>query len=448
VASALAATHPLNRFSAGQVSPLLDARTDSEFYKSGLRQLENMVPRVVGDVSKRPGTVFVDDFLVGTEFIVPGGSTYYQASFVSGDSSNPLAVEDAVTSAGSGSTNDFSDANSIAVFNYETANLGYDSKLLNDMSNFGPVTQDADSKQGSWSGVGTGASYYLARSDVNLTAGFPLKSSGGSMVYTICTWVKFSELPGSGGWQAIMSKYDNRIRERGVLLTVHDSGLFTFGLGYNNSDNIDFGGTYVLNPGTQPAVAINTWYHIALTVDSNSNIARIIGYFSDVDTTYDSGNIAILNPHTPGTERWEIMGASQVTSSYNMRGRVDETVFFDKVLTPAEIADVRTGNYGAAAATAVVKDITYLTSTTGVITWELDGGSAQFRADQVISNGVDSVTISGAITERDSTYSYAPILRALPFVFSQDDAYILVFEPNNIAFCRTVGGISGSIQAP
>lgn len=56
VASGLALTPPINNFNAGQVSPLLDARTDSPMYSGGSRTQENMISRVVGDISKRPGT--------------------------------------------------------------------------------------------------------------------------------------------------------------------------------------------------------------------------------------------------------------------------------------------------------------------------------------------------------------------------------------------------------
>jgi hypothetical protein len=49
-----------NNFTGGQYSPLMEARTDFEKYKTGLRQLENMIPRPQGDVSKRPGTKYID----------------------------------------------------------------------------------------------------------------------------------------------------------------------------------------------------------------------------------------------------------------------------------------------------------------------------------------------------------------------------------------------------
>jgi hypothetical protein len=48
-----------NNFTGGKYSPLMEARTDFEKYKTGLRQLENMIPRPQGDVSKRPGTKFI-----------------------------------------------------------------------------------------------------------------------------------------------------------------------------------------------------------------------------------------------------------------------------------------------------------------------------------------------------------------------------------------------------
>jgi hypothetical protein len=65
VASALAQqslTPPINNFNVGQVSPLMDARTDSPAYTGGSRTQQNMIPRAVGDISKRPGTVLAGSF--------------------------------------------------------------------------------------------------------------------------------------------------------------------------------------------------------------------------------------------------------------------------------------------------------------------------------------------------------------------------------------------------
>jgi len=43
-------------FNGGELSPMLDARVDSEKYASGCRELTNFIPSVYGGIKKRPGT--------------------------------------------------------------------------------------------------------------------------------------------------------------------------------------------------------------------------------------------------------------------------------------------------------------------------------------------------------------------------------------------------------
>jgi hypothetical protein len=52
-------TPPINSFNAGEVSPLLDARTDLNKYGSGCRTLENAFPMVEGGAKKMPGTYYI-----------------------------------------------------------------------------------------------------------------------------------------------------------------------------------------------------------------------------------------------------------------------------------------------------------------------------------------------------------------------------------------------------
>ena len=43
-------------FNGGEMSPLMDGRTDSEKYATGCRLLENFIVRSYGGAFKRPGT--------------------------------------------------------------------------------------------------------------------------------------------------------------------------------------------------------------------------------------------------------------------------------------------------------------------------------------------------------------------------------------------------------
>jgi hypothetical protein len=51
--------NPVINLNGGEYTPLIDARSDTEKYKSGCRKLENMIPRIYGVVERRPGTKFI-----------------------------------------------------------------------------------------------------------------------------------------------------------------------------------------------------------------------------------------------------------------------------------------------------------------------------------------------------------------------------------------------------
>ena len=50
---------PIVNFNGGVFTPLIDARSDIEKYRSGCRKLENFIPRIYGSIERRPGTKFI-----------------------------------------------------------------------------------------------------------------------------------------------------------------------------------------------------------------------------------------------------------------------------------------------------------------------------------------------------------------------------------------------------
>ena len=44
---------------SGEFTPKIDVRSDVEKYVSGCRVLENMIPRIYGGVTRRPGTEMI-----------------------------------------------------------------------------------------------------------------------------------------------------------------------------------------------------------------------------------------------------------------------------------------------------------------------------------------------------------------------------------------------------
>lgn len=52
---------PLTTFNAGEFTPLIAERLDTDKYKAGCRKMQNLLPRIYGPAEKRPGTLFVAD---------------------------------------------------------------------------------------------------------------------------------------------------------------------------------------------------------------------------------------------------------------------------------------------------------------------------------------------------------------------------------------------------
>jgi len=50
---------PILLFSKGEVTPLIDARNDTEVYQAACRHLENFIARMYGDAERRPGTKYI-----------------------------------------------------------------------------------------------------------------------------------------------------------------------------------------------------------------------------------------------------------------------------------------------------------------------------------------------------------------------------------------------------
>ena len=46
-------------FNGGQYSPKIDARSDTEKYRGGCREHDNMIPTIFGGSERRPGTEFI-----------------------------------------------------------------------------------------------------------------------------------------------------------------------------------------------------------------------------------------------------------------------------------------------------------------------------------------------------------------------------------------------------
>jgi len=62
-------------FREGEFTPQLDARSDVEKYGYGCRRLENMLPRIYSDVTRRPGTSFIA-IMIDLDVVLPSIVSY------------------------------------------------------------------------------------------------------------------------------------------------------------------------------------------------------------------------------------------------------------------------------------------------------------------------------------------------------------------------------------
>ena len=77
---------PLISFNSGELSPLIDARSDIEKYRSGCRIVENMIPRVYGIVERRPGLQYIYGSIDNdvTEKVIPFKDPEQRKAFIDG----------------------------------------------------------------------------------------------------------------------------------------------------------------------------------------------------------------------------------------------------------------------------------------------------------------------------------------------------------------------------
>ena len=116
-----------------------------------------------------------------------------------------------------------------------------------------------------------------------------------------------------------------------VAAACKDQGTLdcTYSLMVSNALQPDYytvGSNHMVGPF---AMAIGTWHHLAVTFDGQTKI----GYY-DGSRAASSAVGALLSDTGNGIS----LGARGVSQSLWFQGTLDDIVFYDRVLTPAEIA--------------------------------------------------------------------------------------------------------------
>ncbi|MFH0981869.1 MAG: LamG domain-containing protein [Planctomycetota bacterium] len=239
--------------------------------------------------------------------------------------------------------NDFiSDPNCKAVWRFENGALTTDSKGTNTLTaSVSPPTADTDNyHEGAASAdfVRTSSQFFNCP-DADLDAGFPLKGGTANKTLTICCWIKPDEYSASYNY-AIWGKAANGI-------SMETIGEIAVGASPKIGMTVAVdGGTVVsLTLGTITLV-MDQWYHVAWWINGSARTYGIRLWDETAEQAADTSSTGLdplcdANPFTIGREP---------VDSFAWRhfdGQIDELVVFNRVLTSAEIMQIREGKFGS-----------------------------------------------------------------------------------------------------
>jgi len=234
--------------------------------------------------------------------------------------------------------NNFSgDANCVGVWDMESSALLVDTLgIQGNLTDNNTVTNDTTNQK-----VGTGCGDFekdnsetLSRTDANLTADFPGKSSTGASSVSVVFWVKFESLATA---RSIVGKYVNSSGQRSWNCKLGGASsvlIFQKWTGAT-SEEVVFGTVF----GT------GKWYHCGVTFNNSDLSVRLRIWDDNASALLAADATGTLSTAlTLGTAPFSIGGGD---SSYT-DGLLDEVAVFKDVLSVAEIDQIRAGTYGAA----------------------------------------------------------------------------------------------------
>ena len=228
-------------------------------------------------------------------------------------------------------------SNLSAYYRFESGALTTDSEGSNTLTNSGTVTANtSEYKEGSASAdFERSSNQYLYRTDANLDSGFPLKSGESNENMTVCCWVKIEA--GSQD-MTIASKYNSTYNTRSwrIEIASGDDKVY-FRTGYNSGNNNQ------VSSGHASTLSTETWYGVAVTLDSDNNY-RIRLYNSSAvhlgtditDTFSNDVSITAADLFVGGS------GAGASPTNY-FDGEIDKLCIYAAELTTDQIDDIMEG---------------------------------------------------------------------------------------------------------
>ena len=234
--------------------------------------------------------------------------------------------------------NDFSgDTNLIALYNLENGALLTDSSGNGETLTDDSITADAvNYKQGSASGFANADGDELYRIDADLSADFPGKSGAGNKTFSVCFWMRCTDLDATNyivsKWGGTPSRlWSVNVTDTNVRWLISATGSDAEALTETNT-----------------TIGENKWYHVGATYNVDKTWRIRIWDVDATSVAESTGTGSLLL----GDEAARFSLFNYALGISGFEGNLDEVVIFKDVLTADEIDQIRAGTYSVAAPSA------------------------------------------------------------------------------------------------
>ena len=234
------------------------------------------------------------------------------------------------------------DANCQAWYRFENGALTTDSSGKgNTLTDAGLVQETTLVKEGAGSVYCNDASSYGTRTNANLSANYPLRSTDTAKLSTVCGWFYQTIYSDSGVGQIIYAKGGATSGGRSYWIRCQWGGgttnYFVLSTGYNNGNS----GTTTVLPGHN--VALNTWYHFGVAVNGITGAYYLQLYNDSSKITYSTSDTLA---NVPIFVNAAAMYIGRDSGSYytNFRGYQDDLIVYNTIKTANEIDTIRDRN--------------------------------------------------------------------------------------------------------
>jgi hypothetical protein len=210
-----------------------------------------------------------------------------------------------------------------------------DSGNANTLTNMGVATTTKHAFEGDDAAeTELSSSQYLKRTDGDLSANFPLKVGDADKIFSACFWFQWETVPGAGVYAFLLSKYFHTTDKRCFAIGGYNSLLYVFN-GYNAGVNVETWNTTV-------APVAGRVYHVGVVHDGVNKTCKVRiwsehdGAVNEYTTNWTNETSLCDIPFCIGADGNGARLADAI---------IDEVVVFNRILTSAEIDQIRTGEY-------------------------------------------------------------------------------------------------------